>query len=468
MLEGRRRRVPGGTFCAQASRCHSLLPLRVSVAVARVGVSVVRARSVGGFSVRKLKMHLPSMRALIGKPLGWGERGVRLPVVATVLTASALYAALAGCASFPQDGPSPHAMVKAAKQSNAPFALVDLTYAVTQEIAAHSPAEIAVLAAQTTSAPNDLLADGDDVAVTIFEAGDGGLFAKGGGVMAAALGGPVAPQTDQATLPRLVVDRDGDIAIPFAGEVHVAGLTPRDAAELIRESLRTKALDPQVTLVVTTSKANTVGVLGAVKQPGQYPLSPSHDHLLDILEAAGGSTRPPGDALVVVYRDGRTAAATLADIMVQPADNIRLGPKDEIRVLEQPRKFSTFGAVGRATEVPIEDQSLTLAAALSRVGGLDNQQANPRWVMLFRFERPEIARALGVTQAPTPKGVPIVYRLNLQQPQGYFIAGNFDVQSHDLVYVARSDLSQAYKFLNFVQTITAIDYSISAQAAVIP
>jgi polysaccharide export outer membrane protein len=359
-------------------------------------------------------------------------------------------------------------MVKAAKQTNAPFALVDLTYGVTQEITAHSPATIAVLAAQTTSAPNDLLADGDDVAVSIFEAGDGGLFGKGVPAAAAALGGPTGPQSDQATLPHLVVDRDGDLDIPFAGAVQVAGLTPRDAAERIRQALHTKALDPQVTLVVTTSKANTVGVLGAVKKPGQYPLSPSHDHLLDILEEAGGSTRPPGDALVVVYRDGRTAAATLADIMVQPADNIRLGPKDEIRVLEQPRKFSIFGAVGRSNEVPIEDETLSLAAALSRVGGLDNMQANPRWVMLFRFERPEIARALGVTQAPTPKGVPIVYRLNLQEPQGYFIAGNFDMESHDLVYVARADLSEAYKFLNFVQTITAINYDITAQAAVIP
>jgi polysaccharide biosynthesis/export protein len=408
------------------------------------------------------------MQAFIGeRPRSTAGRDVRSRAAITLLTASALCAVLMGCAAVPDDGPTPHAMVKAARQSTPPFALVDLTYAATQEIAAHSPATIGLLAAQTSTAPNDLIADGDDVSVSIFEPGDGGLFARSLGP--ANLGvAPVTPQSGQQALPRLVVDRDGDLDIPYAGEVHVAGLTPRDAAEQIRRALSGKAVDPQVNLVVTTSRANTVGVLGAVKQPGQYPLSPSHDHLLDILEAAGGTTRPPGDALVVVYRDGRTAAATLADIMVQPADNIRLGPKDEIRVLEQPRKFSTFGAVGRSTEVTIEDESLTLAAALSRAGGLDTFQANPRWVMVFRFERPEIARALGVTQPATRKGVPIVYRLNLQEPQGYFVAGNFDVQSHDLIYAARADLFQAQKFLNFVQTLTAIDYNLSVQAAAIP
>jgi polysaccharide export outer membrane protein len=358
-------------------------------------------------------------------------------------------------------------MVKAVEGPVPQFAMVDITYAATRAIMEHTPATLALLAGDSSDAPDDLIEPGDEVSIAIYEAADGGLFSRSIG--ATTFGpAPVPTQANQQALPRLVVDRNGDLAIPFGGIIHVEGLTPGEAEERIRRSLIGKSVDPQVSLVVTDSRANTVGVVGEVHKPGHYPLAPSHDHLLDILESAGGSTQPPGDVLVEVSRDGRAMAATLEEVLTVPGDNIRLAPKDEIRVLNQPRKFATFGAVGHASEYPITDPTLTLASALARSGGLDSNQANARWVMLFRFERPQIAKALGVTLSPTSKGVPIVYRLNLRDPRGYFLAANFDVQSQDLIYVARSDLSEARKFLDFVNTVTAINYSISAQAATIP
>jgi polysaccharide export outer membrane protein len=400
----------------------------------------------------------------------WGASSVarrlrRITAVAVLLTTSALAGGLAGCAAIPEDGPTPGAVNKAGTGPKAAFGLVTLDYATTQRIATSTPATIAVLAAEDSAAPNDLIAAGDEVSVSIFEAADGGLFARSVG--ATFFGpSPTQPQAVQEQLPRLLVDRNGDLDVPFGGTLHVAGLTPQEAAERIRRSLLGKSVDPQVNLVVTASRANSVGVLGAVRSPGHYPLAPAHDRLLDVLASAGGPTPPPGDAQVTVERNGHVAEASFSEIISQPSDNIRLAPKDEIRVVDEPRRFLTFGAVARPAEVPIVDPSLTLAGALARVSGLDTTQANAHWVMVFRLERPQIAKALGVTLAPTPKGVPIVYRLNLRDPQGFFVAANFDVEPQDVIYAARSDLSESRKFLDFVNTISQIDYNVTAAALV--
>jgi polysaccharide export outer membrane protein len=382
-----------------------------------------------------------------------------------------LAASVGACAAIPRDGPSPRTVTKEASSGAGRYGLVDVTYETTQQIASHAPATIALLSDGGSDAPNDIIAPGDEISLSIFEAADGGLFVRSLGANIGGTGSSSAPagaQAGQQALPRMVVDRDGDLAVPFGGPVHVAGLTPAQASDAVRASLGGKAVDPQVSLVVMNSRANTVGVIGLVKLPGHYPLAPAHDRLLDILETAGGATQPPGDVEVVVSRRNHSAGASLAEVLAQPEDNIRLAPHDEIRVLDQPRKFMTFGAVGHSSEFPMQDPTVTLAEALGRAGGIDNNSANSRWVMVFRFERPEIARALGVTAPPTIKGVPIVYRVNLRDPRGYFLAGNFNVDPNDLIYVARSDLTESRKFLDFVNTISSINYELTAQAAIAP
>jgi polysaccharide export outer membrane protein len=218
---------------------------------------------------------------------------------------------------------------------------------------------------------------------------------------------------------------------------------------------------------VVESHANSVSVLGEVKTSGHFPLSPHNDRLLDVLASAGGPTRPPRDLRVVVSRSGRFADAPLNQVLDDPRQNIRLEPQDQIRVLDKPRKYSTFGAFFRDTQTLIEDDDVTLAQAIARAGGLDTNSANAASVVVFRFERPEIARDLGVVAPPTAKGVPIVYRLNLRQPQGVFIADNFDIRPNDLVYVARSDITEAQKFFQLLDSVTQLTYNVT-QASNIP
>ena len=130
-----------------------------------------------------------------------------------------------------------------------------------------------------------------------------------------------------------------------------------------------------------------------------------------------------------------------------------------MRLIYAPRKYSTFGAFGRVSDQPIEDESITLAEAISHNGGLDTLSANATSVLLFRFERPEVAAALGVRLPPTSKGVPIIYRLNLLKPAGFFVANNFEVRPNDLIYVPRSDTTELKKFLELALIISQTSYT---------
>jgi polysaccharide export outer membrane protein len=333
------------------------------------------------------------------------------------------------------------------------FAVVELDYAVTQAIASRPPAALTGLAGAGSLIPNDRIAAGDILAVTIFEAG-GGLFA------------PSNSASPGSTLPRVVVDAQGEAVIPYGGGVHVAGLDPYQAAQAIRAALRGRTIDPQVIVSVVESPANSVAVIGEVRNAGRHLLTANNDRLLDALASAGGPTRPAADLDVVVMRGGATAEAPLGRLFGDATQNIRLAPRDQVRVIWRPRKFATFGAFLHDGQTTIEDETLTLAAALGRAGGLDTNSANAKSVMVFRFERPEVARALGVTVASAPKGVPIVYRLNLREPDGVFVANSFNMQADDILYVPRSDATEVQKFFSLVNSVTQVGYNVRVTSAI--
>lgn len=375
-------------------------------------------------------------------------------------SAIVLLLALGACSTLPHDGPSTRSVPRDATHGKALYALVDLDYGVTQQIAAHPPVALVGLARQSSQAATDLIAEGDVLSVSVFEAGAGGLFARSIETTQLTSG------DTQQTLPRVVVDPDGDLVIPFAGPVHVAGLRPADAAEAIRQALRRRAINPQVLVTLVDSRANSVAVIGEVRSPGHFLLSPHNDRLIDVLASAGGPTKPPADLAVIVNRGAGYAEVSLAALMTQADQNIRLAPGDQVRVVGRPRKYSTFGALLHDSQTLIEDDNLTLANAISRAGGLDTYSAAGRAVLVFRFERPEVAAALGITTRPAAKGVPVVYRLDFEKPEGLFVANNFDIRSDDLIYVPRSDITELKKFFDLVNSVTQIGYNVRVTSTI--
>jgi len=72
------------------------------------------------------------------------------------------------------------------------------------------------------------------------------------------------------------VAQDGTIDYPFVGRVEVRGLEPPSVADRLSQGLRSGnyLLHPQVSVMVTEYNSKRVTVMGAVREPGQFPLSP--------------------------------------------------------------------------------------------------------------------------------------------------------------------------------------------------
>lgn len=370
------------------------------------------------------------------------------------LIALALAALLSGCSTLPRDGPSGRAVERGAIEDadGADYAIVELDYAAAERIRAVPGRYLGSLAAASSTERVDVIGEGDLLSISIFEP-SGTLF--GGGSSSAAI------RSGTQALPSVAVDRGGTVTVPFGGAVRVAGLTTTEAGNAIRRALSGRVGNPQVSVTIEENASNTVTVLGEVKEPGRAPLSVNSDTLLDVIAETGGAARPIEDIQVQVRRGDQTFSAPMTAVTTDFNENVRLQRGDQINLVYQPRRFRTFGALGAVSEADMPAGELTLAGALGRAGGLNDSFANARSVLVFRFERPEVAQALGITQPPTIRGVPVVYRLNLEEASGFFTAGSFVIQPDDTIYAPRAMAAEVRKFFEFVQQVSRVVYDIS-------
>jgi polysaccharide export outer membrane protein len=371
----------------------------------------------------------------------------------------ALLASLGACAGLPADGPSGDSITKqnGVEKAGLTYSLVDLDYALSQRLLLAPAVADSSLAALENSTTADTINVGDELQVSIFDP-NGGVFSSRPGPTSA--NGPSVQSSNQ-TLPALMVDRDGTIVIPFAGVVNVRGMTTRQASDAIRRSLAGRVANPQVLVAVASSPANGIVVLGEVRSPGRASVRPGAENLLDAIAAAGGPNRNIDDIRVTVNRAGTTYDAPLRKVLSDFDQNIRLKRGDQVNLVYAPRRYSSFGALGKVSQFEMPSGTLTLTGALGQLGGLDPTTANAHSVLVFRFERPDAAQLAGVTLAPTPKGVPIIYRLDLQSPTGFFIANSFEIRPDDVIFVPRSRVTEMRTFFEFVRSITGIIYDVS-------
>ena len=373
---------------------------------------------------------------------------------------------VSGCGSLPTSGPSNSQVLDQAISDSNPGGLhiIDLDAAVVQKLLDDPDRPLSIIDKLRANRPVDLLGPGDVVTVTIYEAANGLFNSRRA---PADSDYDIAPGSSGETLPRLQVDRSGSIMVPYAGQIHVAGHTPTEVQRMIEARLADKASQPQVLVSLITNGSNIVYVSGDVRNPGRYPLSLAHENLLDVIALSGGPTHSPQDTLVKVTRRNTQVTTSLNRIQTIAEENIPVEPQDRIQVDYLPRTYLSFGATGRVAQIQFDAATVSLAEAVARVGGLDDNRANPEAVFLFRFERPNDALALGIAApgarpavSSTPvipgamaQGVPVIFKVNMRNPQTYFAMQQFAMQDKDLIYIANAPTVQLYKFLQLVYTL---------------
>ncbi len=291
---------------------------------------------------------------------------------------------------------------------------------------------------------------GDTLEVTIWEAAPAALF----GTANLDAGSASGLQTSRPnTLPGILVGPSGAINIPFAGQVPAAGRTLREIEQEIVARLRGRAHLPQVMVRIARNATANVTVLGDVKNPQRVPLTPRGERLLDAIAEAGGTSQPIDRMTIEVVRGGTVQRMAARDIVRDPRENIVLHSDDVVTVLYQPYSFTVIGATGKNDEVRFEGVGLTLAQALGRVGGLQDQRADPRGVFLFRWERPDLLGGTSVGLQRNAQGlVPVVYQADMKQPETYFAAQHFRMRDGDVIYVSNSKVAELQRFLNVLSS----------------
>lgn len=372
---------------------------------------------------------------------------MRVGLVAILSTLS-----LTGCSSLPASGPSTSDITSQTDADmSRSFELVDLAPAALATLNARAVDSFSGSFRDRSVIAESRIGIGDFIAVTIWEAGAGGLFS------APLTTDRFTPGSRTATIPEQAVARDGTISVPYAGRVRVAGKTAAEVQETIEERLAGKAIQPQILVTMSKQISNTVAVTGEVASGGRIPLSNKGDRVLEVIAAAGGIRAPVNETEVRLTRGPRTLAVPMITIVNNPNENIYLRGGDTLTLVRNPRTFIAAGATGRNAEIPFEADAMNLAQALAKAGGLLDFRADPEGVFLYRFESSETLRRIKPESPLLGYGrqVPVVYRVNLRDPNGLFVAQGLRMQRGDILYVSNAPLTDVQKAFSIFQSLSA-------------
>lgn len=345
---------------------------------------------------------------------------------------------LAGCGITPTSGPLSREIGGAPETTSAAeYVVIDVNQAVIHAMAAARPGGLARLA-RTGSAPKARIGAGDVLAVTVYEAGDGGLF--------------TGKEQRYAAFPALQVDQQGNISLPYAGLLKVQNQTPHEVQKLIVQRLEGRAIQPQVVVSITSTESNTFVLAGDVEKPGRYPLSTTGDRLLDVIAKAGGPRHPAREVYVTFVRGQERGTLLLERIIDEQNENIFILAGDRIYINHDPKRYSVFGAVHKPGAFIFPASQVNALEAIAFAGGLLDERADATGIFVFRYESAAVVRQIH-PDAPGAVGagtIPTVYRISLRDPGSYFYARGFLLRDKDVVYVANAPGVEIAKMLRLI------------------
>ena len=376
----------------------------------------------------------------------------RLPLFAAVL------ATLPACSLLPGTGPKSDAVennATAGVRSSAAlsYALVDVSADTIGFLSQPNLITFQGEFPDKRAKPNQVVGVGDVLNISIFEAAPGGLFTPG-----QAAGARPGNFVD---LPPQAVDQKGSIYVPYAGEIPAAARTIPDIQQAIVARLRNRAIEPQVVVSLNQQHSSVVSVLGDVNTPGVLALNSVGERLLALIARAGGPKFEAIESYVTLQRDGKRVKVLLSRVVHDPRENIFVRPNDVIFLTRESPTFTALGALnqnvfGFNSEIPFDVETLTLAQAMGKSGGLNDNQSDPSELYVYRYEDRRYLEKLGVdTRKFTLDRVPTIYHLNLRDPSGMLLASAFQMKIKDVMYVANAKVVDYYKLLLLINNTAA-------------
>ncbi len=246
----------------------------------------------------------------------------------------------------------------------------------------------------------------------------------------------------------LRVQADGSFFYPYVGQVMALGLTPETIRDDLTARLSKFIPDPQVAVRVVGYKSQAVSVTGEVGAPSRQPLTDVPLTLLDAVSASGGLTEDADPRRVTIRRGGRSYVVDMQAFLEQgvSANNPVLQNGDVISVgRRELMEAYLLGQIVKPSTIDLTRENITLTQALTRVGGLREDQADARGVFVFR---------------DTPMGI-AVYQLDATNPAAFLIGTRFVILPNDVIYVTTAPLYRWNRLISgllpTLSTVRAVD-----------
>ncbi|MDX2158838.1 MAG: polysaccharide biosynthesis/export family protein [Hyphomicrobiaceae bacterium] len=368
-----------------------------------------------------------------------GEGNLIFPRIATGLLVTLICALLSGCGGFiPTTGPLSHEIGGTPKANDKQdYVVIDVDQSVIRAVNSKGAYGISRLQKTAHNAPKSKVGVGDVLSVTVYEAGESGLFS--------------GKDQRYVTFPSLQVNQEGFISLPYAGMLKAVGQSPHDLQKQIVSRLEGRAIQPQAVVTIVNTESNTIVLAGDVEKPGRYPLSPAGDRLLDVVAKAGGSRFPAREVYVTFVRGQDRGTQTLERVVESQQENIFVLAGDRIYIKHDPKRYSVFGAIHKPGVYVFPASEVNVLEAMASAGGLIDERADATGLFVFRYEPMETVREVK-PDVPSHFGpvVPTVYRISLRNPSTYFHARGFLLRDKDVVYVANSTAVEVAKVLRLI------------------
>ncbi|NML30806.1 polysaccharide biosynthesis/export family protein [Paraburkholderia antibiotica] len=257
--------------------------------------------------------------------------------------------------------------------------------------------------------------------------------------LAAALGQPTTSSRTGDAMPGFLIDENGDVQFPYAGNLHVAG---KDVATIQRElhqRLGKVYQKPEVTVRVASFRNALVTVDGEVRTPGSQSVNDVPMSLTNAIGQSGGFTTTADRSRVDLIREGKTYRLNIDDLIKHghnPSD-IYLRAGDLVRVnAREDSGVYVMGEVNKpATVLPLRNGSLTLSQAISDGGSFDSNTAAAQQLFVIRNSTSDS---------------PQIYHLDATSPVAMLLANQFELQPKDIVYVGQGGLVRFNRVLNLL------------------
>lgn len=361
--------------------------------------------------------------------------------ICAALSVALIAVFLPACSFIPREGPL--AIEVADQSADNDYVTVDVDAEVVRILAGQNSIGLSRRFERSTKvAPTSAIGIGDALSVTIWEAGEGGLFSS--------------QQSKNATFPNVIVERNGEITLPYAGPIQVAGKTPRSVQKLIVSRLSKQAIQPQAMVNIVKNEHNTVIMSGDVARPGRYPIALEGERLLDVIAAAGGTKFPARETYVTFVRGQATGMQLVKSIIDDPRENVYVTRGDRIYLSHDPKRYTVLGAVTKPGIYVFEAAQVNVLEAVASAGGLLDSRADASGLFVFRYEQPERLERIGAKYGKLMAGrVPTIYRIDMSHVRSYFFAQSFLLEDKDSVFVSNARAVEVGKVLRLINLATS-------------